>query len=86
MKLRPLHGRILTRHTEPETKTARGIFYPEAVEESGEANHGFVAKRRLDCRSVRRHHQAMVAERPQTSTPATPSGGGDGHQHCGDDR
>ena len=31
--VRPLEDRILIKHTEPETKTASGIFLPEAAKE-----------------------------------------------------
>jgi chaperonin GroES len=33
MKLRPLQDRVLVRRVEPETKTAGGIFIPDAVQE-----------------------------------------------------
>ena len=33
MRLRPLQDRVLIRRVEPETKTAGGIFIPDAVQE-----------------------------------------------------
>jgi len=33
MRLRPLQDRVLIRRVEPETKTAGGIFIPDAVKE-----------------------------------------------------
>ncbi len=38
MKLRPLRDRVLIRRVEPKSKTAGGIFIPDAVQETNTAN------------------------------------------------